>query len=43
VLEDLISCGMAKPELVIVDGGKGLEAAMASLWNDVPVQTRTVH
>jgi putative transposase len=34
---------MAKPELVIVDGGKGLEAALASLWDDVPVQRCTVH
>jgi putative transposase len=43
VLEDLTFRGMAKPELVIVDGGKGLEAAMASLWDDVPVQRCTVH
>jgi transposase-like protein len=43
VLDDLTSRGMAKPELVIVDGGKGLEAALASLWDDVPVQRCTVH
>jgi transposase-like protein len=43
VLDDLISRGMANPELVIVDGGKGLEAALASLWGDVPVQRCTVH
>jgi putative transposase len=43
VLDDLISRGMAKPELVIVDGGKGLEAALASLWGDVPLQRCTVH
>ncbi len=43
VLDDLISRGMAKPELVVVDGGKGLEAALASLWADVPVQRCTVH
>ena len=43
VLDDLISRGMAKPELVIVDGGKGLEAALASLWGDLPVQRCTVH
>lgn len=43
LLEDLTSRGMAKPELVIVDGSKGLEAALASLWNDVPVQRCTVH
>ncbi len=35
--------GMARPELVVVDGGKGLEAALASLWDDVPVQRCTVH
>jgi transposase-like protein len=28
---------------VIVDGGKGLEAALASLWSDMPVQRCTVH
>ena len=43
VLEDLQARGLAKPELVIVDGGKGLEAALASLWDDVPVQRCTVH
>ena len=43
VLDDLATRGMAKPELVIVDGGKGLEAALASLWDDVPVQRCTVH
>jgi transposase-like protein len=43
VLDDLLARGMAKPELIIVDGGKGLEAALASLWDDVPVQRCTVH
>jgi putative transposase len=43
VLHDLTSRGLARPELVIVDGGKGLEAALASLWDDVPVQRCTVH
>jgi transposase-like protein len=43
VLDDLLARGLAKPELVIVDGGKGLEAALASLWEDVPVQRCTVH
>jgi transposase-like protein len=38
VLDDLTSRGLAKPELVIVDGGKGLEAALTSLWDDAPVQ-----
>ncbi len=43
VLDDLLARGLAKPGLVIVDGGKGLEAALASLWDDVPVQRCTVH
>jgi transposase-like protein len=43
VLDDLASRGLARPDLVIVDGGKGLEAALASLWDDVPVQRCTVH
>jgi putative transposase len=43
VLDDLTSRGLARPDLVVVDGGKGLEAALASLWNDVPVQRCTVH
>jgi putative transposase len=43
VLDDLTARGLAKPELVIVDGGRGLEAALASLWDDVPVQRCTVH
>ena len=43
VLDDLMVRGMARPELVIVDGGKGLEAALASLWDDIPVQRCTVH
>ena len=37
LLDDLTARGMAKPELVVVDGGKGLEAAVASLWTAVPV------
>ena len=43
VLDDLTSRGLARPDLVIVDGGKGLEAALASLWDDVPVQRCAVH
>ena len=43
VLDDLVVRGMGRPELVIVDGGKGLEVALASLWDDVPVQRCTVH
>ncbi len=43
LLEDLTGRGLARPDLVIVDGGKGLEAALAGLWGDVPVQRCTVH
>jgi putative transposase len=43
VLEGLASRGLGKPELVIVDGGKGLEAALAAAWDDVPVQRCAVH
>ncbi len=43
VLEDLLARGLKAPALLIVDGGKGLEAALASLWNDIPVQRCTVH
>ncbi len=43
VLDDLTGRGMARPELVIVDGGKGLEAALAAVWDDIPVQRCTVH
>jgi len=43
VLDGLLARGLTKPELVIVDGGKGLEAALASLWDDVPVQRCSVH
>jgi putative transposase len=43
LLEDLTARGLGRPELVIVDGGKGLEAALARLWEEVPVQRCTVH
>ena len=43
VLEDLLARGLKPPALVIVDGGKGLEAALAGLWRDVPIQRCTVH
>jgi transposase-like protein len=35
--------GLRRPELVIVDGGSGLDAALAALWSAVPVQRCTVH
>jgi putative transposase len=43
MLDDLTSRGLVRPDLVIVDGGKGLETALARLWDDVPVQRCTVH
>ena len=43
VLDDLLARGLKAPELLIVDGGKGLEAALASLWSDIAVQRCTVH
>ena len=35
--------GLRKPEFLIVDGGTGLEQALAALWGDVPTQRCTVH
>jgi putative transposase len=43
VLENLDTRGLAKPALVIVDGGSGLDKALAALWPDAPVQRCTVH
>src|SRR3954451_24522371 len=43
LLDDLAKRGMGTPDLVIVDGGSGLETALACLWSDVPVQRCTVH
>src|SRR6266516_2041571 len=43
VLDDLISRGLRRPELLIVDGGQGLERAIAAVWDGVPVQRCTVH
>jgi transposase-like protein len=43
VLDDLIQRGLRKPELLIVDGGTGLDAALAAIWGDVPTQRCTVH
>jgi transposase-like protein len=42
-LDDLDARGLKAPEFVIVDGAPGLEAALAELWPDVPVQRCTVH
>jgi transposase-like protein len=43
VLDDLIRRGLRRPEFLIVDGAPGLEAAIAAVWDDVPVQRCTVH
>lgn len=43
VLDDLVKRGLRKPEFLIVDGGSGLEQALAALWGDVPTQRCTVH
>ena len=42
-LDDLDSRGLKLPEFIIVDGAPGLEAALAALWPDAPVQRCTVH
>jgi transposase-like protein len=43
VLDDLIRRGLRRPQFLIVDGAVGLEAAIAALWDGVPVQRCTVH
>lgn len=43
VLDDLIRRGLRKPEFLIVDGAAGLDAAIAAVWDGVPVQRCTVH
>lgn len=43
LLEDMTRRGLKAPEFIIVDGAPGLEAALAALWPDVPVQRCTVH
>src|SRR6202795_5089795 len=43
LLDNLVSRGLKTPELVIVDGGSGLDKALAALWPDVPVQPCPVH
>src|SRR6516225_10676340 len=43
VLDDLVKRGLGKPQFLMVDGGTGLEQALAALWGDVPTQRCTVH
>ena len=42
-LDALAARGLGAPELAIVDGAPGLEAAIAALWPQVLVQRCTVH
>ena len=35
--------GLKAPEFLIIDGAPGLEAALAALWPNVPMQRCTVH
>src|SRR5271154_6326777 len=43
LLHNLVARSLKTPGLVIVDGGSGLDKALAALWPDVPVQRCTVH
>jgi putative transposase len=43
VLDDLVGRKLATPDLLIIDGAPGLEAALAALWPNVPLQRCTVH
>src|SRR5471030_990254 len=43
LLDNLVSRGLRTPELIIVDGGSGLDKALAALWPEAPVQRCTVH
>jgi putative transposase len=43
VLDDLIARGLRTPEFLLIDGGAGLERALAGLWPDIPTQRCTVH
>ncbi len=43
LLDNLVARGLKTPELVIVDGGSGLDKTLAALWPGAPVQRCTVH
>ena len=43
VLDDLIQRGLRPPAFLAVDGAPGLEAAIAAVWDGVPIQRCTVH
>jgi transposase-like protein len=43
VLDALIARGLRTPEFLLIDGGAGLERALASLRPEIPTQRCTVH
>ncbi len=43
VLDDRIARGLRTPDVLITDGGAGLERALAALWPTVSAQRCTVH
>jgi putative transposase len=43
VIGDLVTRGLRQPQFLIVDGAPGLEKAIATFWDGVPVQRCTVH
>jgi putative transposase len=43
LLDNFVARGLRTPDLVIVDGGSGLDKALAALWPNTPVQRCTVH
>ena len=43
LLDNLVARVLKTPDLVIVDGGSGLDKALAALWPEAPVQRGAVH
>ncbi len=43
MLDDLIARGLRTPDFLLIDGGAGLDRALAALWPEVPAQRCTVH
>jgi transposase-like protein len=42
-VEDLVGRGLSRPRLCVIDGGKGLRAALETTWAGLAVQRCTVH
>ena len=42
-LDNLVARRLATPDLLIIDGAPGLEAALTARWPNVPRQRCTVH